>query len=431
MRTTSSRGPLTGRAGSMARWGALAATAVLLAGCSSTTAGQTSDSSSPVASGDMITADSVDQQALSSTIRRALFADVPVSNLDPVMANAMAVASVPLTTEQNDLLTTCMRQSSCDTGHGTLTIGINADAANNPWWNIRRAEATAQAIAYPQVKKIIYTSSSTGDIAEVLSNLRSLIAQRVDIIVDNPDFGAAILPVVQQAKDAGIVFVSANAPLPEGSTDVTAVQIPFDLCQMGKTAAAELDKVAGTSKDYGLYTGIAGNAVAAEWHPCAEQALNALGWRKATEGFTQWTPQGSSQAANALLASGKQVGAILNDDYMDEFNKAYLAAGTVPPATFNDAPRFSSFQVDADLKAANLPPTSLVANGHVWYGRPAVTAGIMIKAGLKVPSKIVPPVPVVTLDSISDLNVQGAPATSVIGTLLTLDQMKMALASGS
>ena len=63
--------------------------------------------------------------------------------------------------------------------------------------------------------------------------------------------------------------------------------------------------------------------MAAAWHPCAQQALDGLGWSKATEGFTQWTPQGSSQAANALIASGQQVAAILNDDYMDEFYKAY------------------------------------------------------------------------------------------------------------
>ena len=116
---------------------------------------------------------------------------------------------------------------------------------------------------------------------------------------------------------------------------------------------------------------------------------------------------------------------------MDEFYKAYMTANTAPPATFNDAPRFSSFQVDQDLKAANFTPNTLVANGHVWYGRPAVTAGVMIKSGMQVEPKIVPPVPVVRLDSITDLNVAGAPATSVIGSLLTVDQMTMALSSGS
>jgi ABC-type sugar transport system substrate-binding protein len=428
MATTSSGGRRRTRVRSTARVVATGVVAVLLAACSNTTASSGSSSADNADSGDMITADSVDQDALAATIKKALFADVPVSDLDPVMANAMAVASQPLTDEQNALLETCMQQASCDTGHGTLTVGINADAANNPWWNIRRAEATAQAIAYPQVKKIIYTASSSGDIAEVLANLRSLIAQQVDIIVDNPDFGPAILPVIQQAKDAGIAFVTANAPLPNDSTDLTATQIPFDLCAMGKAAAEQLDKTV-TNKTYGLYTGIPGNAIAASWHPCAEKALDGLGWQKVTTGFTQWTPQGSSQAANALIASGKDVGAILNDDYMDEFYKAYMGAGETPPATFNDAPRFSSFGVEDDLEAAGLDANTLVANGHVWYGRPAVTAGVMIKSGMDVKPKVVPPVPVVPIADTADQNVPGVPAQGVIGTLLTVEQMNMALAS--
>ena len=432
MKNTSSGGPgapRSSRLGSTARLVAAGVAALLLAACSNTTATQGSSGAAPAASGDMITAQSVDQGALAATIKKAMLADIPVAQLDPVMANAMAVASQPLTPEQNALLATCMHQASCDTGRGTLTVGINADAANNAWWNILRAEATAQAIAYPQVKRIIYTSSPTGNIAEVLANLRSLIAQRVDIIIDNPDFGAAILPVAQQAKDAGIAYVTFNAPLPDDTTGVTASQIPFDLCTMAKSAVAELTKAMPNPSSYALYTGIPGNSVAAAWHPCAREALQAAGWTEATQGFTQWTPQGASQAADALLASGAQVGAILNDNYMDEFYRAYIAAGKTPPATFNDAPRFSSFTVAEELRAANLNPLTLVANGHAWYSRPAVTAGVMIKSGMQVAPKIVPPVPVVPLDATAEQNLPGIPESTPIGTLLTVEQMQMAISS--
>lgn len=425
-------GPRTARTARLHRLARLvgaSVVAVALAACSNTTASQGSAGSAPVASGEMITAQSVDQTALAATIKKATLADIPVDQLDPVFANAMAVASQPLTPEQDALLDTCMHQASCDTGRGTLTIGINADAANNPWWNILRAEATAQAIAYPQVKRIIYVSSPSGNIAEVLANLRSLIAQRVDIIIDNPDFGAAVLPLAQQAKDAGIAYISFNAPLPDDSTGVTASQIPFDLCAMGRTAADALADAASGPSAYALYTGIPGNSVAAAWHPCAREALQAKGWTEATQGFTQWTPQGASQAANALLASGQQVSAILNDDYMDEFYRAYIAAGKTPPATFNDAPRFSAFTVAQELQAANLNPLTLVANGHAWYGRPAVTAGVMIKSGQQVAPKIVPPVPVVPLEETADQNLPGIPATAPIGTLLTPAQMQMAISS--
>ena len=286
------------RRGSGAWLAAVAAAAVLLAGCSSTTA-QSSNSSSVVASGEMITADSVDQTALAKTIRQALFADVKVADLDPVMADTMAVASVPLTTEQNALLATCMSQASCDTGHGTLTIGINADAANNPWWNIRRAEATAQAIA---------VSPGEEDHLHQQPERRHCRGARQLGKFDRPEGGhhhrQSGLRHGDPARGAagqgrGHRLHHANAPLPPETVGVTAVQIPFDLCEMGKTAATELNKAVGAPSGYGLYTGIPGNAVAAAWHPCAQQAMDGLGWSKATEGFTQWTPQGSSQAANA------------------------------------------------------------------------------------------------------------------------------------
>lgn len=403
----------------------LFASAVLLAACSNTTAAQ--NNSGTTASGETISAASVDQKALATTIRKALLADVPISGLDPVVADTLAAASIPLTPEQNKLLDTCLRQSSCDTGRGTLTIGIDASAANNPWWNIRRAEATAQAIAYPQVKRIIYTSSANGNIAEVLANIRSLITQRVDVIVEDPVFGSAILPAVQQAKQAGVAFVTANSPLPADTTSQTSAQFPFDVCTMAKSAAGEVAKSVGQKSTYALYTGIPGNAVGAEWQPCAQQTLDQAGWTQAVQGFTQWTPQGTAQAASALLATGKDVGAIFSDDYVDDFMKPYIVANKPIPVTFNDTPRFSSYQVFDNAKKANLNPVAYVANGHVWYGRLAVTAGVMIKSGQQVAPKIVPPIPVVSLESTLDLNVPGAPANVPLSSLLTADQMQLAL----
>ena len=430
MKTPFPSGKRRARALRKTPWVAAGIAVVLLAACSNTTAASNNSSPAAAASGDIITAASVDQAALAATIKKAMLADVPVSELDPVVADTLAVTSQPLTPEQSQLLDTCLRQASCDTGHGTLTIGINAGAANNPWWNIRRAEATAQAIAYPQVKRIIYTSSASGDIAEVLANLRSLITQRVDVIVDDPIFGAAILPAVQQAKQAGIAFITANSPLPAETTSDTASQFPYDLCEMGKSAAGEVmkaGKAAGTPTTYALYTGIPGNSVAAEWQPCAEQVLTGQGWTQVTSGFTQWTPQGTAQAANALLASGQDVGGILNDYYMDDFVKPYIEANKKLPVTFTDTALYSSFGVFDQAKSANLNSAALIANGHVWYARLGVTAGVMIKSGQSVAPKIVPQVPVVPLESVADANLPGIQASAPVLSLLTPEQIQLAL----
>jgi hypothetical protein len=46
-----------------------------------------------------------------AAINRAFLTDVPAGQLDPVVLNAMAVASTPLTREQNELLRTCLNSA--------------------------------------------------------------------------------------------------------------------------------------------------------------------------------------------------------------------------------------------------------------------------------------------------------------------------------
>jgi ABC-type sugar transport system substrate-binding protein len=405
--------------------------ATILSGCSSTTGANTSDNASHGLPSDLITASSVDPTQLAATAKKALLADVPVAELPPVVADALAVASKPLTDAQLQLLKTCLSQRSCDTGQGTLTVGINADFTNNPFWSIRRAEATAQALAYPQVKRIVFTSSSSGNISEVLANLRSLIAQRVDIIVEDPVFGAAILPAAKEAKAAGITFVTANSPVPPEAAEMVSAQVPYDLCAMGTTAAQKIAAEAGTGpKSYALYTGVPGNANAAEWHPCAEKELKAAGWQQTVSGFTQWTGQGETQAANELLASGKDVSAMLYDSNSDAFLRPYISAGKTPPASFVNTPLYSSFDLANDAKKAGLKSVSYVSNGHVWYARMAVTAGIMIKLGADVPNKVLAPVPVVAFEDIQDQNVPGMPGNVPLPTLLSPELANLALSAG-
>ncbi len=411
--------------------------ATALAACGSTTSGSSSGTStsnasatSTTGSSSLITPASADQTALAATIKNALLAPVPVSQLAPVVANTFAVASKPLTSAQDALLRQCLHENSCDTGHGTLTLGINADFANNPFWNIRRAEATAQAIAMPQIKRIIYTSAPAGDISQVLANLRSLVAQKVDIIVEDPVFGAAILPAARQAVQSGIAFVTANSPLPDSAASSITTQLPYDLCGVGTTAAKVISQALGSNKSYALYTGVPGNSDAAEWQPCLEKVLNGVGWTKAVTGFTQWTAQGTVEAANALVASGKKVDALFHDDFVDDFLKAYISAHQTPPVTFSDTPHFSSFGVLGDAAKAGLKGVSYVANGHVWYVRMAVTAGVMAKLGMSMPKKILAPVPVVPMSSIQYLDLPGMPANSPLPTLLTPADAQVAISIG-
>jgi ABC-type sugar transport system substrate-binding protein len=398
----------------------------LLAGCSTTT-GPSGGNTTAAASGDDITAQTVDQKALTATIKKTFLTDIPISELDPVVADTMAAASKPMTSEQNQLFKTCLQQSSCDTGHGSLTVALAMENAN-PWVSIFRGEATAQALAYPQVKKIVYNNAN-GDVAAVLANLRSLIAQKVDIIVTDPVFGGAIASALQQAKQAGITVVAVNTPLPDDAASSVAAQVPLALCDLYTEGAQTLVKELGNNSTYALYTGIPGNSSATAWQPCAKKVLDGAGWTQVTEGFTQWTPQGAAQAANALLASGKKPAAIIYDYTTDDFAKPYIAERKAPPAFLSDVMNHSWLTMVQQAKQAGTNATSWLASGHVWFGRFGVTAGIKIKEGRQVPAQVPVQIPTVSSDSVLDTNSPDIPSSVPVSSLLTPEQMKLALAA--
>ncbi|MDR7161965.1 substrate-binding domain-containing protein [Arthrobacter sp. BE255] len=400
--------------------------AASLAACSTT--GSSGGSSAPAtASGEDITAQSVDQQALAATIKKTFLTDIPVSDLDPVVADTMAAASKPLTPEQNALFKTCLQQSSCDTGRGSLTVAIALENSNS-FASIMRGEATAQALAYPQVKKIVYNNAN-GDVAAVLANLRSLVAQKVDIIVTDPVFGGAIASALQQAKQAGVTVVTYNTPLPGDVASSVSAQVPLALCDLYTEGAQTLVNELGNNKTYALYTGIPGNSNAAAWQPCAKKVLEGAGWTQITEGFTQWTAQGAAQAANALLASGQQPDAIIYDDTTDDFLKPYIADRKTPPAFLSDVMTHSWFTTVQQAKDAGINPKSWLASSHVWFPRFGVTAGIKIREGQQVPAEVPVRVPVVTTDSVMNINSPEIPSRVPASSLLTPEQMNLALAA--
>ena len=248
----------------------------LVTGCSSTTAGHVERGSV-----EGISSDVADPAAFQATINKAFLDEIPADTLDPVIRNTLAVASVPLTPEQQATYERCLSSNVCQTGRGSLTIAFPNDNIN-PYRSIFRGEFTAQAIASPQVKKIIYSAST--DIAGFLANFRSLIVQQVDIIVLNSIYAGAIGPAIKQAKEAGIVVVEAETPLPPETSSLVDSQIATDFCQMYVEAGEKIAAANTTNTIYALYTGIPGNSSAATWQPCLERTLRDAGWTARSKG---------------------------------------------------------------------------------------------------------------------------------------------------
>jgi ABC-type sugar transport system substrate-binding protein len=403
----------------------LAAASVLaLTACASD---PTADSGSSGAGSEAAEID-VSDEAVSDVIRRAFLQDIPVDELNPAIQQTMRVAAQEWTPEMEDKLQECLAQNVCETGREGLTIAFPNDNIN-PWRQTFRAEITAQAIATPEVGKIIYSLGT--DTASWLANFKSLVAQQPDVIVMDSIFGSAIAPAVQQAKAAGIVVVEAETPLPPEVAELVDVQAVSDLCGAYAEGVEQIVETVGEDASYGLYTGIPGNASAANWQPCVIEGFESAGWTKSNEGFTQWTPQGMTQEGNALFASGKDPAVVAYDYTMEYFAEPFLDAGETPPIMMSDVVNYSYLNQLSEAQADGIEAKAYVANSRVWYGRIGLTAGIMKAQGQDVDKEIDIPYPMVDADEVLADYDPNMPANAPVPTLFDAEQIEAVLAAGS
>ncbi len=341
---------------------------------------------------DKLPGENVDDAKLKETIKKAFFTDVPVSELDPMMVRTLKVAAAGLTPAQQQTLRACMSKNVCETGGGDIVVGIADSFGDIPWRQQARLEMTAQAIAYPQVGKIIYTNGG-GDQQKSLANFRSLMAQKVDVIGGYYDFAASMLNLVRQATRQGISVTTYIGPVPgaKGGQDIASQVIP-DLCAIGKEMADKVMAAGGQHKAAALFTGIPGNT-SAPWQDCAEDQFKGGGWKVVHRGNTKWTPQGEIAAASELIASGKEVDAILYDNTGANFFVPFKRAKKPTPIITSWANSNQYYKAYQELPADS--KENFIINGQTWTSRAGMTAGIEKELGKEVPGEILLPQPMV------------------------------------
>ena len=255
-------------------------------------------------------------------------------NVSPVIVEAIRHAAMDLTPEQRKLAIECWKNNVCETGHGTLTVAYADGFGENVWRQVTKMEFIAQALTYPNIKKIVYTSA-TGDATKAVSDMRAYIAQKVDVIVIFADAGPALLPTVKEATEAGILVVLHNGTYVGGKPGKDFLTtIAENICALGtdfvKIVLDNSKKDPTTIVELG---GTPGNGLSAGWQKCSEEEiakhknLKLLG-----KADTNWTQEGSFKAMSGFLAQYGGVDAVLFE-YADGFRgglRAYDAAKKAP-----------------------------------------------------------------------------------------------------
>lgn len=327
------------RAGMVA---AVVASLAVTAACGSSSGGGASGSGSggdSTSSYAKTTYPAPDDAVLKTVAGKVLNPGLDVSALPPEISQAMMIASKPMTAAQRQVFNKCMASDDCQTGKGKYTLAIVDDQVNT-FYSMSRAETVAMAVKSGAIKRILHFATDM-QVQKYLADWRSAIGQHSDLILSIfGGLGNQSGPVIQQAKAKGIPVVNGCCAMAPDVEKLLTVNVSASLCDMwGKNGGAQkladyLKAKGDTNPSYALFTGPAGNAFAGVWQPCVKAALAKVGVKQVYSGNTEWTPQGTVKAAQALMASGSKPDAIIYDTYAEDFIHAYEDAGEKNIPTF-------------------------------------------------------------------------------------------------
>jgi ribose transport system substrate-binding protein len=346
-------------------------------------------------------------------------------NVSPVIVEAINRAAIDLTPEQRALALKCWKDSVCETGHGDLTVAYADGFGENVWRKVTKMEFILQALTYPSVKKIVY-SSAGGDATKAVSDLRAFVAQKVDVIVIFADAGAALLPTMKEAADAGILVVLHNGTAVggKGGKDYVAI-VAENMCNLGrdfiKVVADNSAKDPTTVVELG---GTPGNPLSATWQKCSEEEIaKHKNVRLLGKADTNWTQEGSFQAMTGFLSQGVNVDSVVYE-YADGFRgalRAWQEAKKTPDVIV--ALRTDEQGLFCDWEKVGDPNFKIFySNGQNDQSRFALTAAMMKKEGKDVPSSI--DVPFRMKPVVRGLCNPALPEDASVSTLVDDDMMK-------
>lgn len=136
--------------------------------------------------------------------------------------------------------------SSTKDGNDKLTIGISLPSATHGWMGALIDSAEKQAKELKKSEGINYVMTNATDPNKQANDVDDLISQKVDVIVMLPIESAALTPVGQKIKDAGIPLVIVDREL---ENDAATVVVKGDNEGIGVNAGKYfIEKLKGKGK---------------------------------------------------------------------------------------------------------------------------------------------------------------------------------------
>jgi ribose transport system substrate-binding protein len=239
-------------------------------------------------------------KAKASTLKKTLFS----AKLLPSNKTARNIALAGLGRADKkvnlNLALKCWKNNGCSTGTGgKLKVAYVEGFGENVYRQMSKMEFILQALTYPSIGKIIYTSAHSNP-TQALTDFRAAISQHVNVIVTYPDFGDAMLPVFREATKAGIPVATYAWGYVSGPGTNYLTVVGEDTCRLGKAYARVMNTYV-KSGNIAFLGGFPGNPLSLGWQNCERPALNSNIHVVATEA-TNWDPSKVQEVVAGILA---------------------------------------------------------------------------------------------------------------------------------
>lgn len=232
-------------------------------------------------------------------------------------------------------------------GTKPITVALADGFGGNAWRKTSRALFEADAAKCKNIKKVIYTDAQNNP-QKAISDINSLVAQQVNVIVVFADAGQALLPTIKKATAAGVKVVAyVGSPGGVPGKDYTAF-VSEDIKSYGAGLAAWTIKEMGGKGNLVMLGGIAGNSYSqAVFDGVKAEAAKNPGIKLLNPGgpvATDWVPGTTQQVVAGLITKYGTINGIVSDYGGGSVGgvRAFLAANKpIPVWSANDSNSFA------------------------------------------------------------------------------------------
>lgn len=274
-------------------------------------------------------------------------------------------------------------------GDDPIKVAFADGFGGNSWRATTRAIFEAEAAKCSNITDILYTDAQA-DTQKAISDINSLVAQGVNVIVSFTDGGEALLPTIRAATEAGVAFVPIIAcPGGEPGTDyVDCVSENVDTYGYG-LALWTIEQMGGEG-NLVMLGGQAGNPYSTAVYNGAKRAVDenpGITFLNLDLGDTfvdtGWEPGKTKQVVAGLLTQFGQIDGIVADYGGGSVGgiDAFLDAGVqLPPWSANDSNEFACLWYEYKDSQPNYQVATMSSRN--WVSVPALHKGLAAYNGL-------------------------------------------------